>query len=207
MNVVYFGSKEIHADIKRSINSLLTHTQANVYVLADAPIEVNAEVIDISNQPWFDPNGPNYHTKWKMFGLIRAAFTKIFPFDNVLSLDADTIIQDDISELDDIDLEDYYFAAVKEPYLSMLTPYYNTGVCLMNLKQLRTIDDQLIDSLNTQRYRYVSQDALNQLGKIKDLPSIYNACKFTAHADNPKILHFADMTNWRGLPEVKRWDV
>lgn len=205
--VVYFGSKEIYGDIKTAVNSLLANTKVDrVVVLTEGGLDINAEIIDISGQTWF--NQTNLRTKWKMFGAIRTAFTKIFDEDIVLSLDADTIVTQDISELWDIDLTGYYFAAIREPYLSMLKPYYNTGVCLMNLKLLRATgkDDELIHVMNTQPLRYVSQDALNiYCDRILDLPSTYNACKFTAPTDNPKIIHYADRTDWRDLPEVKRY--
>lgn len=208
--VVYFGSREIYGDIRTALNSLLANTEVDrVFVLAEDDAHFPAQVINVSGQPWFNPNGPNFNTKWKMFGMIRAAFTKIFDFDTILSLDADTIVQQDISELFDIDLGDNYFAAVREPYLSLFKPYYNTGVCLMNLKLIRETgkDDELIYALNTKPFRYVSQDAMNAMcDKVMDLPSVYNACKFTEKTDNPKILHFADRRDWRDLPEVKRWN-
>lgn len=210
--VVYFGSKEIHKDIQRSARSLVAHTNIDrLIVLADADIDMDAEIIRVDALPWFDPAGPNVGTKWRTFGLIRAAMTKILPdCDKVLSVDADTIITADIAELWDIDLIKHYFAAVQEPYLfEQGRPYYNTGVCMMNLAKLRDgTDDRMIHALNTRRFRYVSQDAMNEIcaGNILELPSEYNACRFTAPCANPKILHYADRKDWRGLPEVKRWD-
>lgn len=211
--VVYFGSREIYPDIKRSINSLLAHTKVDrLFVLAeDDQLDIPAEVINVSKQEFFYPDGPNYNTKWKMFGLIRAAMPKIFPdLDTILSLDADTIILDDISGLFEVDLGLNYFAAVREPYLSTQRPYYNTGVCLLNLKLMRGtgMDDILISALNTNPFRYVSQDAMNYYcDSIMDLPCEYNQSMFTSFSFAPKIRHYANETNWRGLPEVKRWDV
>ena len=47
---------------------------------------------------------------------MRAAFTKLFPnLDKILSVDNDIIINENISELWDIDLENNYFAGVSEP--------------------------------------------------------------------------------------------
>jgi len=47
--------------------------------------------------------------------LVRAAYTKIFPhLDRILSIDMDTIVNENISELWDLDLTDYYLAAVEE---------------------------------------------------------------------------------------------
>lgn len=208
MNVVYFGSQEIKNDFRTAINSLLAHTNANVFAVVEEELELPVTNIRWENK-WF--NDLNTQTKWKSFGCIRPALTKLFPdVDTILSIDVDTIVEQDISELFDIDLAGYYFAAVKEPYLSTVKPYFNTGVCLMNLKLLRETgkDEEMINALNTVRFRYVSQDCMNTFceGKILELPPKYNVCKFIPSA-SCKIRHYADEVYWRGLPEVKRWDV
>jgi len=47
--------------------------------------------------------------------LIRAAYTKIFlHLDRILSIDIDTIVNENISELWDLDLAGYYIAAAEE---------------------------------------------------------------------------------------------
>lgn len=48
--------------------------------------------------------------------LLRVVFTKIFPhLDKILTIDNDTIVKHNISELWDIDMTDYYFAGTTEP--------------------------------------------------------------------------------------------
>jgi lipopolysaccharide biosynthesis glycosyltransferase len=90
--------------------------------------------------------------------LIRAALSKIFSnLDTILSLDVDTIVNENISALWDIDLTNYYLAAVKEP--DKTTDdflYINMGVVLFNLKKLREDkkDDEIINALNTIYYDY-----------------------------------------------------
>jgi lipopolysaccharide biosynthesis glycosyltransferase len=90
--------------------------------------------------------------------LIRAAYTKIFPhLDKILSLDMDTIVNENISELWDLDLKNYYIAAVEERLLSEKEgSYFNMGVAMLNLKKIRDDkkDDELIDAINTYWYRY-----------------------------------------------------
>lgn len=207
--VCYFGSREIYSDFKTAVNSLLAHTQVDrIYAIIEddqLPFDLPVEVINWKGEQF---NDMNTGTKWRKFGCIRPVLAQILKEDIVLSLDLDTIVEQDISELWDTDLTGYYFAAVKEPYLSLLTPYYNTGVCLMNLKLLRETgkDEEMRNALNTARFRYVSQDCMNTFcERIRELPSDYNACKFTSPTANVKIRHFADMANWRGLPEVQRW--
>lgn len=47
--------------------------------------------------------------------LLKTAFTKLFPdLDKILALDVDTIVVNNISKLWELDLNDYYVAAVEE---------------------------------------------------------------------------------------------
>ena len=117
--------------------------------------------------------------------LLRAAFTKLFPhLDRILSLDCDTIVNDNISDLWDIPLDNYYIAGVKEPKKSKGRKIYiNTGVLLFNLKKLREDgkDDEAIRDLNTYYRFYPEQDCFNDLfsGKILELPSDYNVNNYS----------------------------
>jgi lipopolysaccharide biosynthesis glycosyltransferase len=90
--------------------------------------------------------------------LIRAAYTKIFPdLDRILSIDMDTVINENISDLWDLDLTNYYIAAVEERELSLAEgSYFNMGVAMMNLQKIRADkkDDEIINALNTYWYRY-----------------------------------------------------
>jgi len=90
--------------------------------------------------------------------LIRAAYTKIFPdLDRILSIDMDTVINENISDLWDLDLTNYYIAAVEEAELTKSEgSYFNMGVAMMNLQKIRADkkDDEIINALNTYWYRY-----------------------------------------------------
>lgn len=114
--------------------------------------------------------------------LIRAAYSKIFPeLDRILSIDMDTVVNENISDLWDLDLTNYYLAAVEEQELSQKEgSYINMGVAMLNLKKIREDkkDDELINSLNNYWYRYKEQDCFNEIfhGNILILPSDYNAC-------------------------------
>lgn len=206
--VVYFGSREIYKDFLTAVPSLLKHTQVDkVYAVIEddtLPYDLPVECIKFPKQLF---NETNTGTIWKEFGCARAAMTKLFPeLDTILSLDLDTIVRADISELFKTDLTNYYFGAVRE----CRPPngrYFNTGVCLMNLKYLRESgkDNELIDALNTRRFRYVSQDAMNELcaGKILELPSCYNASALTVPTDEIKIRHYAGTQDWRERSEIQ----
>lgn len=216
----YFGSRHIYEDMALSAKTLLMHSDVDkVYFLIEDdefPYETpeKVEVINISEvvPKYFRPNSPNYKSNWTYIGLIRGALTKVFPdLDVILSIDCDTIVDKDISDLWDFDLTGYYFAAAKEPVLSARTHglYTNVGVTLFNLKKLREDhkDDEIINLMDTKYLYFVSQDALNGLcqGHILEIPSDYNACDYTLPTGNRKVIHFAGRKNWRDCEIVKKY--
>ena len=211
MDVVYFGSREIYGDFYTAIRSLLAHNpDARVYTItedADPFYDLPVHNIIWKWQDYF--NELNTRTKWRQFGPIRAAFTKLFPHhDKILSIDCDTIVTRDISELWDFDIDGCHVAMTKErEYTWDGRPYYNNGICLMDLRRMREdgVDDLMIQELNKTAYKYVGQDVMQLYLKIKDLPSTYNACKFTHPVLDPAIIHYADRRDWRDLPEVMRY--
>lgn len=208
MDVVYFGSREIYQDFYTAIRSLLAHNpNVTVYTITEDPDPFYD--LPVHNMVWRYKdyfNDTNTRTKWKQFGPIRAAFTKLFPYhDKILSIDCDTIVTADISELWDFDMSDCHVAMT--PETTHDRPYWNNGICLMDLKRIREdgLDDLMIQDLNTTFHRYVGQDVMQKYLRIKNLPSVYNASKFTAPCLEPKILHYADRTDWRGLAEVLKY--
>ncbi len=217
--VVYFGSRAIYEDMVTAVKSLLYHTKVDkVYLLIEDDTHPNefpdcVEIINIRDvvPTIFDENGPNYDSGWTYIGLIRAALTKVFPDkDKILSIDCDTIVLEDISELWDIDIEDYYFAAVEEPLMTRIyrMKYTNAGVMMLNLKKLREIDDKIIHALDTQKFGFVAQDVLNRFCQdgIKLISNKYNACAYTGVAEEKKIVHYAgERRVWRDYPIVKTY--
>ena len=207
MDVVYFGSRELYGDFTTAINSLRAYNKANVYAIIEDDC---LDIPDVTYIKWDYRtlfNDTNTRTKWKHFGVLRAALSFVLPLDKVLSLDVDTIVTGDLTELWETDLTGYDMAMVREPYLSYGDPYYNAGVCLMNLAELRSsgTDIDMVKDLNTDEYRYVAQDVITRRCRIKDIPSKWNSCMFTEHCYNPSILHFANRTDWRDLPVVSQY--
>lgn len=147
--------------------------------------------------------------------LIRAALTKVFPtLDKILSLDVDTIVNENISELWDIDLSNYYFAACREPEATLSTDTYltiNAGVMMINLNKLRADkkDDEIINALNTKYYKFDMQDAYPEFcqGAILILPPDYNVNDYTEYkkAHYRKIIHYAGIKDWMHKPLVKKY--
>lgn len=216
---VYFGSRHIYADMISAVKSLLRNSDVEkIYLLIEDdgfthPMPSIVEIRNVSAvlSEYFDPSGPNYNTIWTPMGLIRAALPFIFPdIDYILSLDCDTIVNQDISDIWDFDLTGYYFAAAVEPALSakLGLTYTNSGVMLMNLRQLRDGKaNDIISALNRRKYRYVTQDAFNYRcqGYIRELPSDYNVAFCTKPTENKKIIHYAADKNWRNYDLVRKY--
>ena len=138
--------------------------------------------------------------------------------DKCLFLDADLIADKDITELYNINIDDFYMGAVtdqapitknswaKHLDLAESYRYVNTGVILVNLKKWReeNIEDKLFE--NVVKYsnllRFPDQDTLNITlqDKVKNISHIYNAMPVQNYLveeekkeafDNPVIIHWA----------------
>lgn len=208
--VVYPVSRAYYNNAIPAIKSLLINGNIDeVYIMTESegmhlPLPENVHAIDVSRQPWFCWGGPNYRNQYSYLCLVRVALAKLFPdAGKILSLDADTIVLKDLSDLWDLDMTDYYLAGVPEEKLSytLNRPYINMGMALFNLDKIRAdqLDDQMIDDLNLHYYQWVEQDCINAncYPKILTLGSEYNASQFSAPCDDPKILHFAYTPGWQ----------
>lgn len=217
---VYAGTRNVYKDMIPSMKSLLIHSDVDkIYFLIEDdefPYELPQEVecINVGKQQWFSNNCPNYSARCSYMVLLRAAFTKLFPnLDKILSIDNDVIINENISELWDIDLKDNYFAGVPEPRKSNSSfKYINFGFVMYNLKQLREDkkDDFIISNLNTYYYNEAEQDCYNEncQGRILELSPTYN-CNFytlnTRNAAESKVRHYALTPKWNELSLVQKY--
>lgn len=213
---VYCATRNIYADLIPAVNSLLANSPVEkVYLLIEDdefPYKMPScvECVNVKDQQFFSRDGPNYHNSWTYMVLMRAAMHRVFPnLDEILSLDVDTIVAKDISKLWEYDISDYYIAAAKEPYKSSISNgglYINCGVMRLNLDKLRDgKGDEIIESLNRNRYIFNEQDCINELcaGMILEIPSDYNANNYTDPTTTPKIVHFAAIQNYRDHPLVQ----
>lgn len=227
--VVYSGTYHVYNDMVTACKSLIANTKVDrIYFVCEHskskfPIELPdfIEVINVSEQNYISPLSPNRNTHLTYMVLMRAAFHEIFPNEKVvLQLDCDTIVDGDISGLwKDYDISDYYFACVKEPESckggkyprpGISDEYFNMGVALMNLEKLRDgKGDRLLKQVNYVRYAANEQDCINQWcrGKILELPSDFNASRdWTAPTDNPLIVHYAGIKDWRNEDLWKKYE-
>lgn len=215
---VYSGTRNVYNDIITSMKSLLYHNRMDrVFVLAeDGTIGDNlpdcVTVINVSGQQYFPEDGPNYDTPWSYMVLMRAAYADIFDKESiVLSLDIDTIIQDDISDLFNTDMSGSYFAGVHEVKRTEQDDYCNFGVVLMNLDKLRDGKaEQIVRALNETRYDYPEQTAFNTMcsGNITLLPNRYNVTPYshlTGDAERESIIHYAGIRYWKCFAPVRKY--
>lgn len=211
---VYCGTRNLYEDMVTAVRSLLDHDGADRVALLiedDAfPYEIPGccEVVNVSNQTFFKVGSPNYKTKWTYMVLMRAALSKILTDDKVLSLDVDTIVDGDISELWSMPLDDYYLAGAREPIKSKEYLYVQMGVVMFNLKKLRDgTDDKIINALNTKQYAFCEQDCINEYcrGHILKMDSKYNVNDWTEPTNDPRIYHFAAIRQWNHLPVVQKY--
>ena len=214
---VYSGTRNVYPDIITSMKSLLYHTRMDaVYVLAEdddlgEELPDCVKVINVTEQKFFPHDGPNYETIWSYMILLRAAYPMMFVKEDViLSLDVDTIIQEDISDLFDTDLYGYYFAGVHEITRDQ-EDYCNFGVILMNLAKLRDgMCGKIMDSLNKDKWDYPEQTAINTLchGNILLLQNRYNVTpqsRLTGKADRESIIHYAGLRYWKCFAPVVKY--
>lgn len=203
---VYSGTRNVYDNMVIAMKSLLVNSTIDkIYFLIEDeqfPYELPSKVecIDMSKQPWIRADCPNIYHNWgRQMNLIRLALAKIFPnLDKILSLDNDTFVLSDISNLWDIDLSNYYAAGVRDTAeLNVHGLYINAGVVLYNLDKIRNdkIDDKLLQKVHERKRDYPMQDPLNEIisSKVYELPSQYNSCPAFMNYDplEAKIIHFA----------------
>lgn len=216
---VYTGTRNVYEDMLPSIKSMLINTDIDrIFMLIEddsfiCDLPEKCKVINVSKQTYFPKNSVNYRSRWSYMILLRSVYTKIFPeYDRILSMDNDTIVYDDISELWDLDLDNYYFAAVKEPGKTEETGslYTCIGVAMFNLDLLRKtgMDEKVYRELINVRYQFPEQDVYNKLCKdhILELPAEYGMSNWTTQCDKPKIEHFAATVGmWTHYDRVRQY--
>ena len=104
-----------------------------------------------------------------------------------------------------MDLKGKWFAMVREwqgHFRPMGDRYYNAGVFVANLKQIREdgIMKEMIRFIREVPVPYGEQDAMNGYGlhhdKIIDADVRYNESFCCGYTDNPAIIHYAGVVDW-----------
>jgi len=133
----------------------------------------------------------------------RLLMAKYINVDKILYLDVDIIVNKSIRSMYDIDIDNYYVAAVEDiwkprNYCNKLkmdqdAKYFNSGVLLANLKKWK--EDNLFEKfINFEKeisfeFESPDQDILNAIfnGKWKRLPLKYNQYEKNSDLDYPKL--------------------
>ena len=218
-HAAYCGTRNIYGDMETAAKSLIANSDVtDVWLIIEDdkfPTELPGMVhtVNVSNQPWFKPDGPNMNSQYTYMAMMRIALCHVLPdVDRVLSLDADTIVLRDASAIFDLPIDDCYFSSTPEWHRSGNgLQYCNFGVVLYNLDKMRDGKaDECIEVLNRRRFPWVEQCVCNYLcqGRIHEMPAYYNGNWWTNH-NNPDVVikHFAGVPahEWRNRAEVMQY--
>ena len=205
MKVCYAATRNIYHKMLPAIRSLLAHNKADIVILAEddeLPFDIPCEVINVSGQTTF--NETNCKTHFTYMSLMRLLLSELTDYDRILYLDIDTIVCEDLSLLWKMNMGDRWWAAVEESkgrWHPFGMPYFNAGVSLFNLEQMRKdrIVQQIVYDLNINLYPFPDQDILNKYAvpyKTIPLTTRYNEAFCTGYTDNPAIIHYAGYGDW-----------
>ena len=134
--------------------------------------------------------------------------------DKLLYLDIDMMAGDDISQLYNIDISEYEYAAVREKYGSLFIwpDYINAGMLLFNMKKIR--QTKLLEKarylIKTKKMLFADQDAIyRSTTKKKLLPRKYNE-QASFKREDTVICHFCKRLMFRPYPHTenyKQWNI
>ncbi|HAJ77655.1 MAG TPA: hypothetical protein DCO89_01120 [Clostridiales bacterium] len=195
INLFYAGNVKVFDGLLISLMSMSKHTkeELNVYLLTMDLKELNADYLPITDEQVaflesiikksnsnskitkidvtkqyhdrFD-NTVNKNTRCTPYTLLRLLAPHLDLPDKIIYLDADTIINNDIKELFDIDVENYEAGVVRDIIFKNFVGffnYFNAGVMLLNLKRIRESGafDKAAKLCVTKKLAFADQDALN----------------------------------------------
>lgn len=145
------------------------------------------EIIFRKTEVSIEDVGPKNHVSSAAF--IKIELVKILEeLDTVLYLDADMAVTGSLSELTDLNLDNYFLAAVENPFFKRHDElevdknffYFNSGMMLLNLKFMRENDfyskAHLVIRNEAKKLMFHDQDVFNIVadGKVLQLPIEFN---------------------------------
>ena len=220
MNIAYCATRNLYKYLEGAIKSLLEHNNVKMlYILAeddDLPFEIPCKhkVINVRDQTYFPAGCINIQRKFTYMALMRVCLPELIRAKKVISLDVDTIVCDSLEPIWNTDLTDKWVAWCPEHkgwYRPFGPRYCNMGVAVMNLEQMRkeNVTQLLVDELNTVKFAFPEQDALNlEAGDTKsvDIDVRYNEAFCTGYTDNPAVIHYAGYPDWYENRSMFRWE-
>lgn len=211
----------MYKPLQIAITSLLQHnTIEHLYVLAlenelPFPVPCPHTVINVSGQTYFPPGCPNVSNRFTVMSPIRVCIPDLIAKPKAIVLDVDLVVCDTLQPLWDIDITGKWLAWCPE-YKATWNPfghahYYNMGVVVMNLDQMRrdhavTI---MVNELNNNRFEYAEQDCFNKIAVpdlTTDIPVRFNESFCCGYTDRPAIVHFAGYMDFLTNPARFRWE-
>ena len=215
---VYVGTRNVYHEMIPAAKSLLCNSDVDIiyfWIEDDAyPFEIPNEIhtVNVSEYRNLFAGGANYSTHWSYMCLLRAVYDQLIPqHDIILSIDNDTIVVDDISDLWNLDMTEYYYAGVPDRgvYRAPGLPLYiNGGVMMINLELQRAnnIGEKMKNALNTRYYQYVTQDTMDEFcsGRMLEIPVRYNESIVTGMTDDPAVIHFVGVDKVGGGNAARR---
>ena len=212
MNIVYALTRNVYDWILPSLRSLAEHNpKARVFILAEDDalpfaLPIKARVINISGQKIFPDIGTH---RTEAFGgyinHLKVCYPEILPCAKVIHLDIDTIICDSLRGLWETELAGKWFAACPEVqtwYKPFGKKYYNMGVAVLNLVQMRedNASETMAKYLIETDQPFADQNAWNKYGveynKAVSFDLRYNESRVTGKTSNPAIVHYCSIPDW-----------
>ena len=204
MNIVYALTRNFYERLVPSYTSLMEHNpKAKVFVLAeDDDIGLPVNVVNVKDQTVFPKGGPNYANMFTYINLMKVCYPSLLPVNKVIHLDVDTIVCGSREEFWKTDINGKWFAAVPEHrgrYKPFGLVYYNMGVALLNLTQLRkdNAEQEMVHYLNTVRQPWADQDAWQRdPSKGVALSVRWNENMMTGETEDPAVVHYCAISDW-----------
>ena len=151
-------------------------------------------------------NSVNLNNRFTPYTMLRLLADKMDLPDKFIYLDADTVINRDISLLFDIDLEDNELGVVKDAY-TLNPKYFNAGVLLVNFNACKksALFERAREIVNNKRLLYIDQTALNKVcSKRIMLSDIFNSKN--VYYPDIVVHHFCDVRKYF-FHRIKPWEV
>ena len=224
MEVVISGSRNLYCWFPCMYMSLFEHNpDAHLWILAEddaLPYETpeNVEIVNVSKQTLFRPDGPNMRSAFTYLAMIRAAYPILFngaaenlcgvrsltKLDRVISMDCDVVVCDSLQPIWETDLTGKWFSAVAQ-FKSIDRPlgvnheYNNMGVTVFNLEQMRAdgVAERAVAMLNSKRFTFVDEEVLNILNvadgenRCVNMPPRFNEHLEVSQSLKPAVVHYA----------------
>lgn len=186
MTICFCLTRNIYDKASVAAWSILRHNPDALIIIMAEDDEIewakgdNFKVVNISSTK-DGYKKENSDKMWTYMAMTRLQLHRLLDLDKVLYVDYDIVCNWSLDELWNTDISEYDAAMVKERY-----DYYNSGVCLMNLKRLKEGNgDKALAAEPRLKLTYPDQDLINRYWDIKEIDVKYNMGLCTSKDGNP----------------------